>query len=149
VLNTIRAHKGVDYAAANGTPVMAAGEGKVIFRSKKGGYGNTVIVQHGGNITTLYAHLSKFNRQARNGSRVKQGQTIGYVGQSGLATGPHLHYEYRKNGAYLNPRTVKLPDAAPIDPALKDDFVRTAQPFLGMLDQQPGMIAKTSTLPVY
>ncbi len=149
VLNTIRAHKGVDYAAANGTPVMAAGEGKVIFRSKKGGYGNTVIVQHGGNITTLYAHLSKFNRQARNGSRVKQGQTIGYVGQSGLATGPHLHYEYRKNGAYLNPRTVKLPDAAPIDPALKDDFVRSAQPFLGMLDQQPGMIAKTSTLPVY
>jgi murein DD-endopeptidase MepM/ murein hydrolase activator NlpD len=149
VLNTIRAHKGVDYAAANGTPVMAAGEGKVIFRGKKGGYGNTVIVQHGGNITTLYAHLSKFNRQARNGSRVKQGQTIGYVGQSGLATGPHLHYEYRKNGAYLNPRTVKLPDAAPIDPALKYDFVRTAQPFLGMLDQQPGMIAKTSTLPVY
>jgi murein DD-endopeptidase MepM/ murein hydrolase activator NlpD len=149
VLNTIRAHKGVDYAAAGGTPVMAAGDGKIIHRGKKGGYGNTVIVQHGGNITTLYAHLSKFNRKAGNGSRVKQGQVIGYVGQSGLATGPHLHYEYRKNGAYLNPRTVKLPDAAPIDAALKEDFTRKAQPFLGMLDGGPGLIAKSSELLVY
>jgi murein DD-endopeptidase MepM/ murein hydrolase activator NlpD len=149
VLNTIRAHKGVDYAAASGTPVMAAGDGKIIHRGKKGGYGNTVIVQHGGNITTLYAHLSKFNRKAGYGKRVTQGQVIAYVGQSGLATGPHLHYEYRKNGAYLNPRTVKLPDAAPIDAALKDDFTRKAQPFLGMLDAGPGLIAKSNELPVY
>ena len=149
VLNTIRAHKGVDYAAASGTPVMAAGDGKIIHRGKKGGYGNTVIVQHGGNITTLYAHLSQFNRKARNGSRVKQGQVIAYVGQSGLATGPHLHYEYRKNGAYLNPRTVKLPDAAPIDAAFKDDFMLKAQPFLGMLDGGPSLIATSSDLLVY
>jgi murein DD-endopeptidase MepM/ murein hydrolase activator NlpD len=149
VLNTIRAHKGVDYAAASGTPVMAAGDGKIIHRGKKGGYGNTVIVQHGGNITTLYAHLSKFNRKAGNGSRVKQGQVIAYVGQSGLATGPHLHYEYRKNGANLNPRTVKLPDAAPIDAALKEDFTRKAQPFLGMLDGGPSLIATSADLLVY
>ena len=74
---------------------------------------------------------------------------IAYVGQSGLATGPHLHYEYRKNGAYLNPRTVKLPDAAPIDAALEEDFTRKAQPFLGMLDAGPGLIAKSNELPVY
>ena len=149
VLNTLRAHKGVDYAASNGTPVMAAGDGKVIFRGTKGGYGNTVIVQHGGNITTLYAHLSKFNRQARNGTRVKQGQAIGYVGQSGLATGPHLHYEYRKSGVHLNPRTVKLPDAAPIDPAFKEDFMRASEPLLSQLGQPPGMIAETSTVIAY
>ena len=145
VLNTIRAHKGVDYAAATGTPILAAGDGKVIHRGKKGGYGYTVILQHGGNITTLYAHMSKFNRNVRLGTRVKQGQVIGYVGQSGLASGPHLHYEYRKNGVHLNPRTVKLPDAAPIDAALKDDFVRKAQPFLVMLEKGPGLIA---TLPI-
>ena len=107
----------------------------------KSGYGNVVILQHGGNITTLYAHLSKFNRQVKLGSRVKQGDIIGYVGQSGLATGPHLHYEYRKNGVHMNPRTVKLPDAAPIDAALKDDFLEKAQPFLGMLDEEKGLIA--------
>ncbi len=149
VLNTLRAHKGIDYAAANGTPVMAAGDGKIIFRGRKGGYGNAVIVQHGGNITTLYAHLSKFNGTARYGNRVKQGQVIGYVGQSGLATGPHLHYEYRKNGVYLNPRTVKLPDAAPIDPAFKDDFIRTSKPLLGKLSKTPGMIAKASNISTY
>jgi len=137
VLNTIRAHKGVDYAAAHGTPIKAAGNGKVIFRGVKGGYGNVVILQHGGNITTLYAHMSNFNRQARNGTRVKQGQVIGYVGQSGLASGPHLHYEYRKNGVHMNPRTVNLPDAAPIDPALKDDFLQTAKPLISQLDNTP------------
>jgi len=143
VLNTIRAHRGVDYAAATGTPIMAAGNGKVIFRGVKGGYGNTIILQHGGNITTLYAHMSKFNSKVRNGSRVKQGQIIGYVGQTGLASGPHLHYEYRKNGVHMNPRTVKLPDAAPIDASLKSDFESKAAPLLGKLDLAPGMIAET------
>jgi len=137
VLNTIRAHKGVDYAAAHGTPVKAAGDGKIIFRGKKGGYGNAVILQHGGNITTLYGHLSNFNRQARKGSHVNQGQIIGYVGQTGLASGPHLHYEYRKNGVHKNPRTVNLPKAEPIDPALKADFLRTAAPLINRLDDTP------------
>jgi murein DD-endopeptidase MepM/ murein hydrolase activator NlpD len=137
VLNTIRAHKGVDYAAPHGTPIKAAGDGKIIFRGVKGGYGNTVILQHGGNITTLYAHMSNFDKKARNGTRVKQGQVIGYVGQTGLASGPHLHYEYRKNGAHLNPRTVKLPNASPIDASLKADFLRAAAPLIDQLNYSP------------
>jgi murein DD-endopeptidase MepM/ murein hydrolase activator NlpD len=113
VLNTIRAHRGVDYAAPTGTPIRAAGDGKVLFRGSEGGYGNTIILQHGGNITTLYGHLSRFSG-ARAGARVTQGDVIGYVGSSGLATGPHLHYEYRVNGVHRNPRTVPLPPADPI-----------------------------------
>jgi len=145
VLNTLRAHKGVDYAAPSGTPVKAAGNGKVIFRGIKGGYGNVIILQHGGNITTLYAHLSRFDRSARNGMRVRQGSVIGYVGQSGLATGPHLHYEYQKNGTHMNPRTVKLPDAAPINPTLKADFVTKAAPLLANLNENPSILAQTQT----
>jgi len=142
ILNTLRAHQGVDYAAPNGTPVKTAGEGKIIFRGVKGGYGNTIIVQHAGNITTLYGHLSRFNKQFQNGSRVRQGDVIAYVGQSGLATGPHLHYEYRKNGVHLNPRTVKLPNAEPISPSLKADFLRTAAPLIAQLDRTPPTLVK-------
>ena len=132
-LNKIRAHRGVDYAAPTGTPIKAAGDGKIIHRARKGGYGNTVIVQHGGNITTLYAHMSKYGR-ARVGSRVRQGDVIGYVGATGLATGPHLHYEYRRNGVHLNPRTVKLPDAQPIDSQYLIDFEEAAAPLIQQLD---------------
>jgi murein DD-endopeptidase MepM/ murein hydrolase activator NlpD len=114
VLNKIRAHKGVDYAASTGTPIKASGDGKVIWKGNKGGYGRAIIIQHGSNITTLYAHMSKYNRKLKKGSRVKQGQVIGYVGKSGLATGPHLHYEFRVNGAHKNPMTVKFPHASPV-----------------------------------
>ena len=133
VLNTIRAHRGVDYAAPTGTPVKAAGDGKVIFRGVQGGYGNVVILQHGGNITTLYGHLSKFAKP-RIGSRVKQGEIIGYVGHSGLATGPHLHYEYRINGVHRNPRTVALPDAEPVPAQFQDDFKSTTATLWQQLD---------------
>ena len=133
VLNTIRAHRGVDYAAPKGTPIKAAGDGKVIFRGRKGGYGNAVILQHGGNITTLYAHMSRFANAARIGSRVKQGQTIGYVGSTGLATAAHLHYEYRLNGVHRNPRTVELPQADPIKDEYRQDFLATARPILDEL----------------
>ncbi len=126
VLNTIRAHTGVDYAAPKGTPIKAAGDGKVLFRGKKGGYGNAIVLQHGGNITTLYAHMSKFAKP-RVGQRVKQGQTIGYVGQTGLASGPHLHYEYRVSGVHRNPRTVKLPQAEPIPTKYKTAFLAHAE----------------------
>ncbi len=143
-LNTIRAHKGVDYAAPRGTPVKAAGDGKVIFRGRKGGYGNTIILQHGGNITTLYAHLNGFARTTRVGARVHQGDVIGFVGSTGLATGPHLHYEYRHNGVHLNPRTVKLPDAAPIDSAYMADFKATTRPLLQKLESQPTLLASDS-----
>ena len=135
VLNTIRAHRGVDYAAPRGTPIKAAGDGKVIFRGTKSGYGKVVILQHGGNITTLYAHLSGFNAKARLGTRVRQGQTIGYVGMTGLATGPHLHYEFRLNGVHRNPRTVPLPDADPIASKYRDRFLAEAAPILEELEQ--------------
>ncbi len=144
VLNTLRAHKGVDYAAARGTPIKAAGDGKVSFRGKKGGYGNTIILSHGGNITTLYAHMQNFDRKVKNGSRVKQGQVIGYVGSSGLATGPHLHYEYRKNGAHQNPRTVALPMAKPLDPSLKADFDRATSELADRLDSQRQILASNT-----
>lgn len=135
ILNTIRAHRGVDYAAPSGTPIKAAGDGKVIFRGKKNGYGNAIIVQHGGNITTLYAHMSRFNNSSRVGRRVVQGQTIGYVGKTGLATAPHLHYEYRLNGVHRNPRTVKLPQADPIKDEYRADFLAAAAPILDDLLQ--------------
>jgi len=133
VLNTLRAHRGVDYAARTGTPIMAAGDGKVTFRGVRNGYGNAVILQHGGNITTLYAHMSRF-AQPRVGSRVRQGQVIGFVGMSGLATGPHLHYEYRVSGVHRNPRTVPLPPADPIPAEYREDFQMAAAPLWRQLD---------------
>jgi murein DD-endopeptidase MepM/ murein hydrolase activator NlpD len=133
ILNTIRAHQGVDYAAPAGTPVQAAGEGKVLFTGRKGGYGNCIILQHGKDITTLYAHLSRFAPKLRPGVRVHQGNTIGYVGMTGLATAPHLHYEYRITGGHKNPRTVPLPQADPIAPEEKAEFLAKAAPMLDRL----------------
>ena len=134
VLKVRRPHRGVDYAAKTGTPIKAAGDGKVSFRGRKGGYGNVVIIEHGGNITTLYAHMSRFAKGVRSGTRVRQGQVIGYVGRTGYATGPHLHYEYRVNGVHRNPRTVKLPDAKPVDSRYKEQFVVATRPLLLQLD---------------
>ncbi|MGR9073586.1 MAG: peptidoglycan DD-metalloendopeptidase family protein [Gammaproteobacteria bacterium] len=143
VLNRIRAHKGVDYAASIGTPVKSTGKGKIIFRGRKGGYGNVVIVQHGSNYSTLYAHLSRFKSGQQLGSRVMQGQVIGYVGKTGLATGPHLHYEFRVNGVHRNPLTVKLPNDPPIEKSLISDFKQQTQPLLVQLAQATSqMIAK-------
>ena len=113
ILNTIRAHRGVDYAAPSGTPVRAAGDGTVSFRGARNGFGNTVTVEHGGKITTLYAHLSRF-ADISVGSRVKQGQTIGYVGMTGLATGPHLHYEYQVDGVHRDPETAPMTSSEPV-----------------------------------
>jgi murein DD-endopeptidase MepM/ murein hydrolase activator NlpD len=133
LLNTIRAHRGVDYAAPTGTPIRAAGDGKIVFRGVQGGYGNVIILQHGGNITTLYGHMSRFGN-ARLGARMRQGDVIGYVGQSGLATGPHLHYEYRVNGVYRNPRTVSLPPADPVPAEYQEDFRATTESLWRQLD---------------
>lgn len=134
VLHKYRSHKGIDYAARRGTPIRSAGEGKVIFRGKKGGYGNVVIVKHGSRYSTLYAHLSKFNRKARSGRKVKQGQIIGYVGSSGLATGPHLHYEFRVNGVHRNPLTVRFPSAKSISKHHLADFKTDTAPLFAQLD---------------
>ena len=135
VLKTRRPHRGVDYAAPRGTPIKASGDGKVVFRGVKSGYGNTVILQHGGNITTLYAHMSGFVGKVRVGTRVRQGQTIGYVGKTGLVTGVHLHYEYRLNGVHRNPRTVSLPDAEPIKDEYRQQFLTEAAPILEELEK--------------
>jgi murein DD-endopeptidase MepM/ murein hydrolase activator NlpD len=148
VLNTIRAHRGVDYAAPTGTPIRAAGDGKVLFRGVQGGYGNTIILQHGSNITTLYGHMSRFGN-ARAGARVNQGDVIGYVGSSGLATGPHLHYEYRVNGAHRNPRTVPLPPADPIAAEQQTAFESVTKPLWRQLDgySQPTAVPAESIQP--
>lgn len=134
VLNRIRAHKGVDYAASTGTPIKATGDGRVIHRGVKGGYGRAVIIKHGQKYSTLYAHMSKYGRY-KNGSFVKQGQIIGYVGKSGLATGPHLHYEFRMNGVHRNPLTAKFPAARPIAKKLLAEFMRQTSPLLTALEQ--------------
>ena len=114
ILHKVIAHKGVDYAARSGTPVRASGDGRISMRQFYSGYGNTVILNHGGGYSTLYAHLSKFVDKQRVDSWVKQGQIIGYVGSTGISTGPHLHYEFRVNGVHRDPLTIKLPDAVPI-----------------------------------
>ncbi len=141
ILNTIRAHKGVDYAAPAGTPVRAPGDGKVDFRGRRGGYGNAIILKHPGGVTTLYGHLSEFARTLRVGQAVSQGTVIGYVGATGLATAPHLHYEYRINGRHMNPRTVPLPNAAPLPAGEREKFMRAAAPLLRQLRSESAVVA--------
>lgn len=135
VLNKIRAHKGTDYAAPTGTPIKAAGDGRVTFAGTKGGYGRTVIIQHGQSYKTLYAHMHRYGRGIRSGTRVKQGQIIGYVGSSGLATGPHLHYEFYLNGAVRNPVNVPLPKAKSIAANELEDFKLQTQSIVAQLEQ--------------
>ncbi len=115
-------HRGIDYAAARGTPVQAAGDGKVISATRNEASGKFIVLQHGERYTTKYLHLSNFAKNIKRGATVKQGQVIGFVGSTGWATGPHLHYEFLVAGIHHNPRTVKLPDAAPVAPIYKDDF---------------------------
>ncbi len=133
VLGTRRPHRGVDYAAPIGTPIKASGDGKVAFIGRKGGYGKTIILLHGQRYSTLYAHLSAFKSGLRNGARITQGEIIGYVGQTGLATGPHLHYEFRIDGTHVNPVTVKLPGAVPIESAHMADFQKQIRPLIAKL----------------
>ena len=113
VLGRVRAHKGVDYGAGSGTPIMAAGDARVSFVGWKGGYGRTVVLDHGKGYTTLYAHMSRFGKY-QAGARIKQGAVIGYVGSTGLATGPHLHYEFRVGGVHRNPLKVTMPPPEPL-----------------------------------
>jgi murein DD-endopeptidase MepM/ murein hydrolase activator NlpD len=134
VLHKFRSHKGVDYAAKRGTPIRAAGDGKVVFKGTKGGYGRVVMIQHGSKYTTVYAHLNSYNKNIGVGKKVKQGQTIAYVGSSGLATGPHLHYEFRVNGVHRNPLTVRLPSSEPIPKSYLASFEQTTAPVLAQLD---------------
>jgi murein DD-endopeptidase MepM/ murein hydrolase activator NlpD len=138
ILNLIRAHKGIDYAAPMGTPVRAAGDGRVAYAGPKGGYGNVVELEHSRSITTVYGHLSRFAKGTHAGAHVTQGEVIAYVGMTGLATGPHLHYEYRVNGVFKNPQTVPLPDASPIESRFREDFLEKSAPLLATLEAPIG-----------
>lgn len=134
ILNRIRAHKGVDYAARRGTPIKATGDGRIVFKGRKGGYGRTIIIKHGSAYSTLYAHMNSYNKRSRMGARVKQGQVIGYIGSSGLATGPHLHFEFRVNGVHRNPLTVRLPKASPLPKKYRQDFEVKAKNLITQLN---------------
>jgi len=144
VLSKWRSHQGVDYAAARGTPVKASGDGRIKFRGTKGGFGRAIFIQHGGRYTTVYGHLNSFARGIRQGKKVEQGQIIGFVGSSGLATGPHLHYEFRVNGAHRNPLTVKLPEAKPVHPSFQKHFKENTQAYLSMLQLMDNTLADNS-----
>ena len=127
-----KAHRGIDYAANRGTPVVAAGNGKVIKAAYDKYNGHHVFIQHGEKYTTKYLHFTK--RKVRKGQTVKQGQVIGYVGSTGLASGPHLHYEFLVNGVHRNPRTVKLPKATPIAVKQRDRFLQQAEHYMALLN---------------
>jgi murein DD-endopeptidase MepM/ murein hydrolase activator NlpD len=144
VLSKWRSHKGVDYAAKSGTPIRASGDGKVIFAGKKGGYGRLIVIRHGGRYTTAYGHMRRYARGVRSGKKVKQGQIIGYVGSSGLATGPHLHYEFRVNGVHRNPLTVRLPEAKPVHASYLSHFEENTQVYLSMLHLMDSTLADNS-----
>ena len=122
ILHKIKAHNGVDYAAKRNTPVKASGDGVISFIGRQSGYGRTVEIKHGGNIKTLYAHLEKFNTKLKVGSKVKQGEIIAFVGDSGQATGPHLHFEFWQGEIRSDPVKVKLPSAKPVNNAQRNEF---------------------------
>ena len=133
VLNTIRAHKGVDYAAPIGTKVKVTADGTVAQIGKQNGYGNVVVVNHQGRYSTVYGHLSAFVKGMRQGQHVNQGDLIGYVGMTGLATGPHLHYEFKIDGVQRDPLRVALPDARPITKQQRTAFEDTTRQYNGRL----------------
>ena len=135
ILNTIRAHNGVDYAAKRGTPIRATGEGVIQSVGWKSGYGRTIVIRHGGEITTLYAHMDKYHPSMSKGMKVSQGQTIGYVGDSGLATAPHLHYEFRIGEKRTDPLKVALPSAAPIDQSKMNQFKVSKDNYIEIADK--------------
>jgi len=134
VLHRVRAHKGVDLAARTGTRIKASGDGVVKFKGRKGGYGNVIIIQHRNHIQTLYGHLHRFAKGLRKGQKVAQGDIIGYVGMSGMATGPHLHYEFLLKGVHRDPMKVKLPKGVPLEAKYKSEFKTSTAKHLATID---------------
>jgi len=134
VLHRVRAHKGVDFAARTGTRIKASGDAVVKFKGTKGGYGNMIILQHRNGIQTLYGHLSGFAKGLHKGQKIQQGDIIGYVGMSGMATGPHLHYEFLLNGVHRDPMTVKLPTGVPLEAQYLDEFKTSAAQHMAKID---------------
>jgi len=141
LFKTVRPHRGIDYAAPSGTPILAAGDGKITTASRTKANGNYVVIQHGEQFVTKYLHLSKFGRGVKSGKRVEQGQIIGYVGATGWATAPHLHYEFLVNGVHKNPRTVSLPNAAPIPQKEMAFFKAHSQQYAALLDNYKSQIS--------
>jgi murein DD-endopeptidase MepM/ murein hydrolase activator NlpD len=133
ILHTMRAHKGTDFAAPIGTPVRVTADGVVTFVGQQTGYGNVIMVKHDGRYSTVYAHLSRFASETTQGARVHQGDTIGFVGQTGWATGPHLHYELRVDGEPRDPLTVALPMATPVTDQDRPAFIAAIAPLQGEL----------------
>ncbi len=142
-----KAHKGVDYAASRGTPIRATADGKITLAGRKGGYGNTVVLRHAGRFSTLYAHMQGFAKGIKAGTRVKQGQTIGYVGSTGMSTGPHLHYEFRVDGVHRNPLTYKTPKASSVSEENMPRFRELSEVLAKQLDavKQSYQLAKAET----
>ncbi len=134
ILHKYRAHEGVDLAAPYGRQIHATSDGRIIFMGRKGGYGNTIVLSHGHKITTLYAHMSRFKRHLHAGQRVNEGEVIGYVGATGLATGPHVHYEYRINGRHYDPLKIKLPNAQSLPKKYRPEFKTEANQLLAQLN---------------
>jgi murein DD-endopeptidase MepM/ murein hydrolase activator NlpD len=148
ILGLMRAHKGVDYAAPTGTAIKASGAGVIKFHGWQNGYGNVIHIQHGGHVETVYGHMSKFAPNLRVGSKVTQGEIIGYVGMTGLATGPHLHYEFRIDGMHRDPLSVDLPTADPLNGAELVRFNRTIDPWLAQIKAlETTILAKAESLP--
>ena len=151
ILNRIRAHRGVDYAAPMGTPIRAVADGKVDFAGVQNGYGNVIILKHGDKYSTLYGHMMKFAKGIARGKAINQGQLIGYVGKTGLATGPHLHYEFRINGEYHDPLTVKLPRDVSVESGFLTAFNKQTRQTVAMLnsldqeDDATGMVANAGS----
>jgi len=150
ILNTIRAHRGVDYAAPSGTPVQASGAGRVQFRGVKGGFGNAIEIAHNNGVVTRYGHLSRFAKGVAPGRKVDQGEVIGYVGMTGLATGPHLHFEYIERGRYLDPVKAmsQSAPAAPIPAAERSNFSQEVAPLVARLDAGPAPQTAAATAAV-
>lgn len=144
VLQTWRAHKGIDYGAPTGTRVRSVADGTVTYAGKKTGYGNIIVVRHQGNYSTAYGHLNGFASGLRTGTRVSQGETIGYVGQTGLATGPHLHYEFRVNDQQVDPLRLALPSTTPLEASQIGHFKATTAPLLRQLELAKQMTLATS-----
>lgn len=136
ILNRARPHEGTDFAAPPETPVKASGDGRVTFVGRDGGYGRTIRIDHGNEVTTAYSHLHGYKQGLSRGETVRQGDVIGYVGSSGLSTGPHLHYEYRVSGQPRNPWRVSLPDADPIPDSQMAEFREQANPRLARLSEE-------------
>jgi murein DD-endopeptidase MepM/ murein hydrolase activator NlpD len=149
VLNRIRAHRGIDYAAPAGTPVKAAGVGRVVYRGVKGGFGNVVELEHSGKVITRYGHLSRFAKSIGQGRKVEQGEVIGYVGSTGLATGPHLHFEYIDRGVYVDPQKAirRAQPGPPIPAAERDRFALQSAPLLAQLQPASATARTVAAVP--